>query len=134
MKNHVDKINLISDANISSIKFSVDGKNIDFEFLDMAIGKPIFLLKCKQVYIFNYYNNFDEDEGLACYVGEVSVEQFEKDSVEEQFVKSGYNFIDLSSRICIPKVNSFSGINIVGGELSINVICAEYELQKYKNN
>lgn len=131
MKSHDNKINLINDTNISSVKFSIDGKNIIFEFLDMIIGKPILLLECKQIYVFNYCNNFDEDEGLACYVGEVSVERFAKDNIEKQFIKSGYNFTDFSGRICIPEANNFCGINIVGGELSINVICVEYELQKY---
>lgn len=131
MKSHDKKINLINDTNISSIKFSIDGKNIIFDFLDMIIGKPIFLLKCKQVYLFNYCNNFDKDEGLTCYVGEVSVERLVKDNIEKQFIKLGYNFTDLSGRICIPEVNNFFCINIAGGELSINVICVEYELQKY---
>ena len=131
MKNYYNKIDLIKDINISSVTFSIDGKDIIFEFLDMFNGKLAFSLKCKQVYVFNYCNNFDDDEGFACYVGEISVVKLSKNNIENQLINLGYNFIDLDGRTVIPESNDFCSINIIGGELLISVICIEYELKSY---
>ena len=65
------KNSIIENINLGSFKVSLDGRNIEFELLDMDRGEYYGSLKCKNVYYFEYQNTFEDGYGFACYICEI---------------------------------------------------------------
>lgn len=62
---------IFTDKNLDRISFSADGREVFFDFIDMFKGNNFANVCCSKVSSFEYLN-YQEEEGLPCYVGEVT--------------------------------------------------------------
>ena len=119
---------LLEDVNLSEIQITSDGKNINFNFLDMYEGKPIASMTCKNVMHFIYSNTFDDnDYGFACYAGEVTLQSFTShEDIVHTLGSMKYRFkkCDMyGNALGFEPMEELHLVGIEGGEVSIAVLC-----------
>jgi len=116
-------MNLLSDVNLDAIHFSTDGKNITLSFLDMYELKPFMDIQCRNSYVFSFQNKFEEDDGFACYIGEVNCEELPRDRLPEWLnSSSGLSSISNEKNLSGKKLKT---LNLYSSEITINILCEE---------
>jgi hypothetical protein len=125
----MNKINyLLKDVNLSDICLSKDGRRVNLSFINMSNGDLCFSLIASSVVVFNYHNNFDDDETLPTYIGEVTCEEVLQEEASLFLHKFGYNFIDNIGKILALRADHMFIIHIEGGFISTDIVCGQYEL------
>ena len=115
--------NLFSDQNLDSVSFEKCGTSLKLEFINMYDGDKSYVVKCYGVRILNYQNNFEEDEGLACYVGEVTSETVFGKTYKD---KIGFDLVfDGSSN----ENSEYILLRVLGGDVHITVLCEDFNLE-----
>jgi len=118
---------LFEDVNLAQIDISRDGMNITLTFVDMHGGNLCGKLECVSVFAFNYHNNFlpDGNDGFACYVFEVTLQEIPKGDIESYLKKMNYGFnsFTLSYDYC-------NLLHIEGGDVIIDVLCHKVVVEK----
>jgi hypothetical protein len=126
-----DAINtLLSDVNLSALSFSNDGRVLTIDFLNMTDGNPCAQLIASGVVVFNYHNTFGSDEdALPAYVGEVTCRELREQDKDAALSRLGYGFLGRGVVTFVPEAGRFQ-IHVEGGELGIDLICAQYRVSR----
>lgn len=118
---------LLEDVNFDELVIGRDGKTLVLKFIDMNEGNPVSALKCSSVFMLNYQNTFEVDDGLACYVGEVGYSHVAENEVSEWLRRNNFSF---STSVIGGKNLNDSGLiwlHIEGGEVIVDVACQGLE-------
>ncbi|MGI9278036.1 MAG: hypothetical protein ACR2PX_00140 [Endozoicomonas sp.] len=83
---------LFSNVNIDEVIFSSDGKRVTLKFIDMNEGEPAGVIQCSSVLSFNYQNTFDDNDGFAAYVGEVTCLRVDPENISSFLSKMNFKF------------------------------------------
>lgn len=121
-----------SDVNLDQVIISQDGKSVEMKFCDMSVGKDIGSIKCSHVFIFKYQNTFEDDDGFACYIGEVVCEKLIEKRALEVLSRLGYGFYGSDSALYKPSVDSLFHLQLVGGEVMLDIVCGAVDLSLRK--
>jgi hypothetical protein len=122
------KNSIIENINLGSFKVSLNGKDFEFELLDMNFGKHYGTLKCKNVYYFEYQNTFEDDDGFACYLCEIYSFNLENSVAVSQLKEKNFRFLNQNNEICIPGSN-VQNVVLESGEVFIDLYCEAYSLE-----
>ncbi|MDO6528191.1 hypothetical protein Q4519_21225 [Motilimonas sp. 1_MG-2023] len=117
---------IYSDVNLDSIKLLPDGRTIELIFLDMYKGLEIGKITCANVYSFCYQNTFEENEGLACYIGEVGYEVIKPDEYATFLELNNYSFLGRGGSTYEPKEAELYKLHLESGDVMLDVICGEF--------
>ncbi len=130
---------VLEDVNLETICIGPDGRQVTFEFSDMAQRKKCANLVCGSTYLFRYDNDFtDADEGLPCYLGEVGLEELAGTELQERVRVLGYGFgVDLipwrpdakTRTVRIPSVEHAFAVHLEG-EIVVDVVCAQVDFAR----
>ncbi|EEF62124.1 hypothetical protein Cflav_PD6399 [Pedosphaera parvula Ellin514] len=94
----------------------------------MTDGQPCARLIANGVILLHYHNIFDSGDGLAAYVGEVTVQELGMDESGLVLSQLGYGFrgsgMERHSML----------IHIEGGEVAVDIVCSEYHLIGHASN
>jgi len=122
------KNSIIENVNLGSFKVSLNGRDFEFELLDMNLGKYYGTLKCKNVYHFEYQNAFEDDDGLACYLCEIYSFNLENSEAVSQLKAKNFIFLKQNHDLCIPSSN-IQRVVLESGEILIDLYCEAYRLE-----
>ncbi|MFA0789278.1 hypothetical protein ACCI51_01900 [Microbulbifer echini] len=115
----------MSDVNLDSVKFSVDGRDICLSFLDMYELQPLADIQCKSVSMFNMQNTFEEDEGFACYIGEVNCETVDRESLGSWLKENKFGFSGGNGKTYLPGEGDLKILSLYSGEITIEILCKD---------
>jgi hypothetical protein len=119
---------LLADVNLARMSLSDDGLSVTLEFCNMFDGGPWGRLIASRLAVSNYHNAFGPtDDGLAAYLGELTVEKAPGWEAESTRARLGYGFHG-------PDSNPFFGkqsywIHAEGGEIELNIVCGDYRFE-----
>lgn len=118
---------LLSDINLDEVIFSPNGKDLTFKFVNMTDGALINIIKCKSIFIFTYNNTFEDDDGFACYVGEVTCERISHSNLKKWLTEKRFSFYDVDKSIYVPTTRDLFNLHIEGGQIVIDLACEAIE-------
>ena len=122
------KNSIIENINLGSFKVSLNGRDFEFELLDMSLGDYYGTLKCENVYYFEYQNIFENDEGFACYLCEIYSYNLENSEAVSQLKEKKYMFLNQDQNISIPSTY-IQRVVLESGEMLIDLYCEAYSLE-----
>ena len=122
------KNSIIENINLGSFKVSLNGRNFEFELLDMSLGDYYGTLKCENVYYFEYQNIFENDDGFACYLCEIYSFNLEHSVAVSQLKEKNFRFSNQNHEIFIPDYN-IQNVVLESGEVFIDLYCEAYRLE-----
>jgi len=114
---------ILSDVNLDEVLFSPDGRDLTLKFVDMDTGTEKTIIKCQSVYLFNFSNTFEKDDGVACYVGEVTCEKISNSVRDEWLSKRNFGFSNMDGSIYSPTDKDLYNFHVEGGEIVIDIAC-----------
>jgi len=121
---------LLSDVNFSEIEFTRSGPGLRLLLIDMHEGSPLARIDCRGVCLLRYENYFaSEQDGFACYVGEVTARSVPADEVGLLLAAQGYGFKDGAGSVRSPKAGDYCEICLEGGEVSLTIVCRSYRIR-----
>jgi hypothetical protein len=118
---------LFSDVNIDEVTFSPDGKKVTLSFVDMHEGEPIGIIQCLSVLLFNYQNIFDDGEGFAAYVGEVTCSRIESKNISSFLSNMNFKFSGADGNVYTPNIQNLFALHVEGGEVILDIVCEVVE-------
>lgn len=120
-------MNILEDVSLDSMVFSADGKDVVFEFLELYQGNTIGVIKCLSVCSLDYQNIFDNDDGFACYIGEVYCTQVKRADTETFLNSINFGFTAPDGHVYRPDSENLWLLHIEGGEAVIKIVCKAIE-------
>ncbi len=130
---------VLEDVNLETICISSDGRQLRFEFSDMAQRKKCANLVCGSTHLFRYANTFtNAEDGLPCYVGEVGLEELAGTELQERLRVLDYGFgVDLTPwrpdaktrTVQIPFVEHAFAVHMEGA-IVVDVVCAQLDFAR----
>ncbi len=117
-------MSLLSDVNLGAVKFSIDGRNINLSFLDMYDLQPLIDLQCCGVCMLNMQNTFEDDEGFACYIGEVNCIVVERKHLKDWLQEHNYSFSG-NTGLYLPGNGDLKWLSLDSGEIVIDILCQD---------
>jgi hypothetical protein len=122
-------IQLFKDVNLSDINIQNYGRDVLLKFCDMQDGEICGSIHLKNVYILNYHNIFeDKDDGLACYIGEVTIAELQGEEASSKLNVLGFQFEGCDGLTYLPQSSTLFFLHLEGGELAIDLISSNYKL------
>lgn len=113
---------LYNDIALEKIEFSKNGKDISFILINTENGNYINTVICKNVIFFAFMNNFDEDEELPCFIGDVSYVKIHKDEIKNKVKDSYFKTLNIKNK----KKSNYFLIKLESGALLIEIICENH--------
>lgn len=117
--------NTIENVNLSKISF-VSGNTIKFDFTNTTNEQSRGSLTCKKVLKFNMEYDNDEKIKMPYFVLDVWVKKLSEEELTDALQYYKYGFNGDVERI---KANSCYLMNIVGSDVSVEILCESFELK-----
>ena len=116
---------ILENVNLSMIKFSIDGRDVSLDFIDMYELKPLSTLMCSHVFFLNTQNSFQDDEGFSCYIGEVRCTVIERSNIAAWFKENNYKFLNQAGDAYVSGATEFNCVHLESGEFMLDLICED---------
>ena len=119
---------IIENINLGSFQVSLNGKDFEFELLDMNMGDHYGTLKCKNIYHFEYQNSLDDEDELPTYLCEIYSYNLENSQAISQLKEKKFMFHNADGDLRLPNSN-IQRIILESGEILIDLYCESYKLE-----
>lgn len=118
---------MLENVNLVRIQFGDDGKSLRLEFIDTSRGAPAGTLECIGVARLDYRNTFGGDEGFACFIGQVTCEQWTGGFRLDKKDAGAFGFCGPDGKLQSLPAGLLLRIQIEG-EASADILCTDYRL------
>jgi hypothetical protein len=118
------KRDLLQDSNLSEVAFGSNGQELFLTFLSMEDGREVARLRCHGLLVVKYHS---VSSPLPLYVGEVTHEKIDVQNSTLRLASLDYGFTNQDSRSLHPNSEGIHFVHIEGGELDIDIACADVE-------
>jgi hypothetical protein len=100
----------------------------------MSDGRPCGKIMASKVMLLNYHNTFTEaDDAFPTYVAEVSAERVRITEALSALDSLGYNFLARENEPFGQRLN-VSHLRVASGEVSVDIVCQDYAVEKAKTD
>ncbi|WP_449252216.1 hypothetical protein [Chitinimonas lacunae] len=114
---------LWKDVNLDKLVVSPDGRSVQVVLSDMTQGMPLAILECSDCFLLNFQNIFSDEDGFACYIGEVKCDFVEGDAVSDLLVSQHFMFSTSIGHPVLPLGESMIWVHLEGGDVLVKIGC-----------